>query len=110
MSVSLPSQPGRGGDITIEIIGTFDVLEQIMFSVPLAQSEATEKEFLRHVFSTLNEEEKSQLVKLSCCQLYTDREEDVLPWIMKRNGKYYFEDKDGKRVTKGIDGSKICVR
>jgi hypothetical protein len=50
----------------------------------------------------LTDNELKQLVKLSLCQLNTADEKDMLPYVLERNGKYYFNvdlnpDEDTKK-------------
>ena len=72
-----------------EIICTFRESEQIVL-ILYYNSDVTEQNFINEIFNLLNIKELKQLVKLSCCQLYTDSYTKLLPFIQKNNGKYYF--------------------
>ncbi len=77
-----------------EIIITYEKGSQDMVYVDVPQSCNTDEKFLNFVFSQLKREELENLVKFSTCILHIEKIEDVPDFILKRNGKYYFNYKE----------------
>ncbi len=74
--------------LTFQVIATFnDDIEQDIFNFDLDIKNIDEKSLLKIIFNSLENLEK--LEKLSICQLNCSRE-NCLKWLMKSNGKYYF--------------------
>lgn len=78
----------------VEVICSFSELEQIVLTINFVEPvpQITEKLFLGRVYDALEEDERPLLVKLSCCQKCMHDEETILPFLGKRNGKYYADD------------------
>ena len=74
--------------MTIDVILTFEDADQKRFRVDFLQS-PSEAQFLQAVFARMRTGELQMLRKISAAQI-CDSEEDVLPWLLKSNGKYYF--------------------
>ena len=84
-----------------DIICTFEKSEQAMFvcNVPNMDATCTDETFVMCVLSQLTTDECEQLLKLSVCQLTQNDDEEQLPCLAARNGKYYFN----KDVNKNDD-------
>ena len=76
--------------LTIQVIYTFETLPQEFYTIELDRDNSIELEFIGAVLCALDEERLRQLVKLSCCQMYCERDEDLRPFLAARSGKYYF--------------------
>ena len=78
------------GYLLYEFILTYDSDDQELMYLYINKT-ITEKEFLDIIFSEIGED-KDNIIKISCCQMYTTKAEDLLPFIFKTNGKYYFKN------------------
>lgn len=78
---------------TYDIICTFQKKEQINLIINFNEIPANliESQFIIKIFKQLSFNEIKTLNKLSCCQLNTDKDEDLPFFILMRNGKYYFD-------------------
>lgn len=74
-----------------DIIATYKDDEQDYFDILMTDEDVkNEQAFL---FSLFREEERlDSLIKYSICQL--TKKQEVLHFLLKRNGKYYFTDED----------------
>ena len=52
----------------------------------------SEKEFIDTILKNLDEKYFNTLVKLSCCQCYCESADELIPFLLKSNGKYYFNN------------------
>lgn len=75
--------------LKFEIIVTFEEKEQILVYINVPKT-CTEENFIRTILKQLFPNEIKQLVKFSCCQMFCESENDLLPFIAQCNGKYYF--------------------
>lgn len=75
----------------IEVIYTFRTQSQQIGTIEIKKS-CTEKEFLACILEDLQESEIEELVKLSLSQLNAKKRSQGIPWLLKRNGKLYFND------------------
>jgi hypothetical protein len=75
--------------LTFDVICSFRVGKQIGLNIRVDDI-ITEEEFITYVFNNLTLTEVKRLDKISCCQLFTAHEDDVLPFMRKTSGKYYF--------------------
>lgn len=75
--------------IDFEIIVTFENDPQIIIDLKV-RNNVTEKNFISMILDELSNNEIKQLLKLSCMQYDTSSYDDLLPFIAKSNGKYYF--------------------
>lgn len=69
-----------------EIICTFQKNEQLFIYTKI-KSDCTEEEFIQIALDYLHDNEISQLVKFSCCQIGDTK---LLPFMAECDGKYYF--------------------
>jgi len=70
----------------INIILTFDYIPQEIYDVLIPICD-TDSKFLKSIFKTMCKEKLKTLVKISSCMEY---EYDFPSFLMKRDGKYYF--------------------
>ncbi len=52
----------------------------------------SEKEFISNILKNLDKKYFDTLVKLSCCQCYCKSAEELILFLLKSNGKYYFDN------------------
>lgn len=86
--------------IFVEIISTYETVSQDYTYILLDKDDLSEKFVLYKIFDSLNREHISQLIKLSCCQLYCNI---IIPLFIRTMGKFYFnidfnKDDDTKRM------------
>ena len=75
------------------IIATYLTDDQDIFDIEFDENDvSSETTFLLSIFSELDEISIDSLIKLSICQF--SKEEEMLPWVRARHGKYYFSDED----------------
>ncbi len=78
--------------MTIEFIYTFDEGEQKIEMHPFVLQIMESKESLfEFATSILNDTEKANLVKISCC-VYFAKDVTLPEWYHERNGKYYLAE------------------
>ena len=76
---------------TIEVICSFEELEQVILTLDFEKdpSEITKELLLCRVKDDLENDEKTQLTKLSCCQMMKTDDEPLLPFLAATNGKFF---------------------
>jgi hypothetical protein len=87
----------------IDVIITIDDYEQLFITINDVD-DLDENTFLYQCFDEIANENKEllyKLIKLSCCQYNCD-ENNIKPYLLDRNGKYFFnlsinKDEDTKR-------------
>jgi 5-formyltetrahydrofolate cyclo-ligase len=79
-------------ELKFEIIVTSNKYEQIIIYITMSK-DVSEKEFIDNILKSLDKKYFNTLVKLSCCQLYCESDNDLKEFLFKSNGKYYFNDK-----------------
>ena len=91
-----------------QVIFTFYQHEQEVLDFTVYK-ELNEEEFLYTLFDTFSNELDllKDLCKLSCCQ-FVNKKEDAYGYILRRNGKYYFnpevnQDDDTKNLRKMLN-------
>ena len=52
----------------------------------------SEDKFIMNILNNLEKKYFDTLVKLSCCQCYCDNDSDLISFLLKTNGKYYFDN------------------
>lgn len=85
--------------IDIEIIFTFNKGNQQMYSVKVDKS-IQEKEFVMRSLNILSVDDVKNLAKISTSQIAND-EKECIQYLIKRNGKYYFNPNSTDKDTKG---------
>jgi len=70
----------------VEIIYTYKTSPQEIKTI-LVPKNISEVNFLRKALGKNTE----HIVKLSCSQIVANAKEKILPFILQRNGKYYFD-------------------
>lgn len=80
-----------------QVIATFEDGEQDIFDIKLSYIK-DEKEFVYIILNSIDIDNVKDLVKLSICQ-QIEKKSDIIEWLFKRNGKYYFnlDDDDTKK-------------
>lgn len=68
------------------VILTFSSIEQHIFNIEI-NSKVTEEDFVNQIFDELSRGEIVDLIKISICQML---DTEIVDWLMKRNGKFYF--------------------
>jgi len=80
--------------ITYHLIYTFDRMQQEMQEVSFEYG-ISEEEFVQKLLEGLTDHELRCLVKISCLQLCEKQvREGTEPWLLGRNGKFYFSTTD----------------
>src|SRR5437868_6951137 len=74
--------------INFDSILTFDDRQQEFIDINHVGNDITEKDFIDYILNALNFKELKHLIKISICQ-HTS-ENDLLSWMKKSDGKYYF--------------------
>jgi hypothetical protein len=89
-----PVEEDGTDEVELEVICSFDRLRQVRMNVVFHKdkSEITKERIIARIRRGLTLEECAELRKMSCCQLYTAREEDLLPCLMDCEGKFFFDD------------------
>ena len=74
-----------------EVIVSFDKddMEQFFMDVQVSAM-PEEDEFIDRVLSNFSKPELEHLCKLSVCQIRRDQNDLICPWILARNGKFFF--------------------
>jgi len=80
-------------DVEVEIILTYDAKPQEFFNIVIKDN-ITEKNFILCILHLLGKD-AHDLIKISCCQ-YCDNVTELLPFIAKTRGKYYFNTEINK--------------
>jgi hypothetical protein len=79
--------------VAVECIFTFSATQQ-EFACFRCPNDIPEERFLRSIVQwlckTYSPTMTKRLVKISCCQLYTASARNMLPFIRRTNGKFYF--------------------
>lgn len=73
-----------------EVICSFRTMNQVILDDIIIPANTTQTEFLNLIFKELLPEELLDLVKFSCYQKVQSNNENILPFILGSNGKYYF--------------------
>lgn len=91
--------------MTIQFIFTFELMDQVMsdhpFDFGILRSPAT---LIGYAMEQLDEEEKGELLKISCA-VYYDDESDASrfpEWYNKCGGKFWLDDIDAWRELNGV--------
>jgi hypothetical protein len=96
----------RRGRVIVECISTFRTGPQ-RFGWFVFRRTVSERVFLtvviRSIATQFSPKRARDLIKISACQLYTARMTDLLPFIRKRNGKFYFNPK----VNPDVDTNRL---
>jgi hypothetical protein len=79
-------------ELKFEVIVTSKKYEQIIIYITMSK-DISEKQFIDNILKSLNKKYFNTLVKLSCCQLYCENDNDLKEFLLKSNGKYYFNGK-----------------
>lgn len=78
-------------ELKFEVIITSNKYNQIVKYFTMSKN-VSEKEFIDNILKNIDKKYFNTLVKLSCCQLYCEKNEDLLDFILKSYGKYYFNN------------------
>ncbi len=80
---------GPGG-ISLECIYSFRSGTQHIETLNFPARPDSEEDAVRAMLQRLEPQDAVDLTKISVCQLVQDDDEEPLPWLLKRNGKFYF--------------------
>jgi|688.fasta_scaffold379786_2 hypothetical protein len=80
-------------ELKFEVIITSNKYKQIIIYITMSK-DVSEKEFIDNILKSLDKKYFNTLVKLSCCQLYCESDNDLKEFLFKSNGKYYFNSKN----------------
>jgi hypothetical protein len=84
--------------IKVNFIISYNASESEMYDMQW-DTAPTESDFITYIFDKIELPWIKQLAKISCCQMLETDGEQVLDFLMKRRGKYYFsEDSDNDDV------------
>ena len=85
------NQLEKNNELKFEVIITSNKYNQIFMYFTMSKN-ISEKEFISNILKNLDKKYFDTLVKLSCCQCYCESAEELIPFILKSNGKYYFDN------------------
>ena len=71
-----------------QVIASFEIEDQSIFDLKIQKDYISEADLLEQIFDQLTD--LDQLYKLSICQYNCNKAENVLEWLNKRRGKFYF--------------------
>ena len=80
--------------VNFNIIASFNNYEQDIFDIEFNTKNITEATFITNIFKNIDHVE--DLYKLSICQMNCKTNEELLPFLKIRNGKYYFNYEQNK--------------
>ncbi len=85
-------KPLRSGDGTakFDLIYSFNEIDQVFLQIATVKGRS-EDVFIGQALAELEPEELEQLIKISVCQ-HNVTAETAEPWILRRNGKFFFND------------------
>lgn len=84
------------------VITTYDIADQDIIDIDLSKDHYEDEEkFIKIILDCIDVSNVAELNKISVLQ-YTKKHSEVIKWLLKRNGKYYFnydvnDDDDTKR-------------
>lgn len=83
--------------VQFTVIATYNDDDQDFFDIEMNEAEVKdEKTFLHTLFR--EETKLKSLIKFSICQKFKKYDE-ILPFLLERNGKYYFTDEDPEMLS-----------
>jgi len=81
----------ENNQLKFEVIIHSNKYEEIIMYFIMSKN-VSEKEFINNILIKLDKKYFDTLVKLSCCQCYCESKNDLINFLLKSYGKYYFNN------------------
>jgi len=86
---------------TFNTLATFEIYPQKLFTITMNNNDiVNEDSFIRKIFDSLENHLICDLTRLNIYQYENKDNICILPWLLEKNGKYYFSENEDVKYWK----------